>query len=53
MDMSCVSTCSIALNHLPAEKAFEIIAAAGYRKVDVHEKVHLSEEGRHAIHKHD
>ncbi len=42
MDMSRVSTCSIALNHLPAERAFEIIAAAGYKKVDVHEKVHLS-----------
>jgi len=42
MDMSRVSTCSIALNGLPVEKAFEIIAAAGYRKVDVHEKVHLS-----------
>lgn len=42
MDMSRVSACSIALNHLPAEKAFEIIAAAGYKKVDVHEKVHLS-----------
>ena len=41
MDMSRVSTCSIALNHLPVEKAFEIIAAAGYKKVDVHEKVHL------------
>jgi len=42
MDMSRVSTCSIALNHLPAEEAFEIIAAAGFTKVDVHEKVHLS-----------
>ena len=42
MDMSRVSTCSIALNHLPAEKAFETIAGAGYKKVDVHEKVHLS-----------
>jgi len=42
VDMSRVSTCSIALNHLPAEKAFEIIAAAGYKKVDVHEKVHLT-----------
>jgi sugar phosphate isomerase/epimerase len=40
--MSRVSTCSISLNHLPAEKAFEIIAAAGYKKVDVHEKVHFS-----------
>jgi len=34
------STCSIALNHLPVETAFEIIASAGYKKVDVHEKVH-------------
>lgn len=40
-DMSRISACSIALNHLPAEKAFEIIAAAGYKKVDAHEKVHL------------
>lgn len=42
MDMSRVSACSIALNHLPADKAFEIIAAAGYKKVDIHEKVHLT-----------
>jgi len=41
IDMSRVSTCSIALNHLPAQKAFPIIAAAGHRKVDVHEKVHF------------
>jgi sugar phosphate isomerase/epimerase len=41
IDMSRVSTCSIALNHLPADKAFQIIAAAGYKKVDVHEKIHL------------
>lgn len=41
IDMSRVSTCSIALNHLPAEEAFPIIAAAGHRKVDVHEKVHF------------
>jgi len=41
IDMARVSTCSICLNHLPADKAFEIIAAAGYKKVDVHEKVHL------------
>ena len=36
-----ITTCSIALNHMPAEKAFEAIAAAGYKKVDPHEKVHL------------
>ena len=42
MDMSRVSTCSISLNHMPADRAFEIIAAAGYKKVDVHEKVHFS-----------
>jgi len=41
IDMARVSTCSICLNHLPADKAFEIIAAAGYKKVDVHEKVHF------------
>lgn len=41
VSLSRISTCSIALNHLPAEKAFPIIAAAGYSKVDVHEKVHL------------
>ena len=41
IDMARVSTCSIALNHLSADKAFEIIAAAGRKKVDVHEKVHF------------
>jgi len=41
IDMSRLSTCSIALNHLPASEAFPIIAAAGYKKVDVHEKVHF------------
>ena len=41
IDMSRLSTCSIALNHLPAEEAFPIITAAGYKKVDVHEKVHF------------
>lgn len=43
MDMSRISTCSIALIDRPPEKAIEIIAAAGYRKVDVLEKLpHLS-----------
>jgi sugar phosphate isomerase/epimerase len=41
IDMARVSTCSIALNHLSSDKAFEIIAAAGHPKVDPHEKVHL------------
>ena len=41
IDMARVSTCSIALNHLSADKAFEIIAAAGHKKVDAHEKVHF------------
>jgi len=41
IDMARVSTCSIALNHLSADKAFEIIAAAGHKKVDVHEKIHF------------
>lgn len=41
IDMSRLSTCSIALNHHPAAGAFPIIAAAGYKKVDVHEKVHF------------
>jgi len=41
--MSRVSTCSIALVHHPVNKAFEIIAAAGFTKVDILEKVpHLS-----------
>lgn len=43
MDMSRVSTCSIALIDHPPEKAMEIIAAAGYKKVDLLEKLpHLS-----------
>jgi sugar phosphate isomerase/epimerase len=41
IDLARISTCSICLNHLPAEEAFPIIAASGYKKVDVHEKVHL------------
>ncbi len=41
LDLSRVSTCSICLNHMSAEEAFPIIAAAGYKKVDTHEKVHL------------
>ncbi len=41
LDLSRISTCSICLNHLSAEDAFPIIAAAGYKKVDTHEKVHL------------
>lgn len=40
-DMLRITSCSIALNHLPADKAFEIAAAGGYKKVDVHEKVLL------------
>lgn len=43
MNMSCVSTCSIALIGHSPEKAFEIIAAAGFKKVDLLERVpHLS-----------
>ena len=43
MDMSRVSTCSIALIDHNPEKAMEIIAEAGYKKVDVLEKLpHLS-----------
>jgi sugar phosphate isomerase/epimerase len=43
MNMSRVSTCSIALINYSPEKAFEIIAAAGFKKVDVLEKPpHLS-----------
>lgn len=43
MDMSRITTCSIALIHHSPEKAFEIIAAAGYKNVDVLEKLpHLS-----------
>ena len=41
IDMARVSTCSIALNHLSAEEAFPIVAAAGHKKIDTHEKVHL------------
>jgi len=41
LDLARISTCSICLNHMSAEEAFPIIAASGYRKVDVHEKVHL------------
>jgi sugar phosphate isomerase/epimerase len=41
IDLSRISTCSICLNHMPAEEAFPIIAASGYKKVDTHEKVHL------------
>jgi len=38
-----VSTCSIALIHHSPDKAFEIIAAAGHKKVDLLEKLpHLS-----------
>ena len=41
--MSRVSTCSIALIDQPAKKAMEIIAAAGYKKVDLLERIpHLS-----------
>lgn len=40
-DMSRITTCSIALNHLLADKAFGIVATGGYKKVDVHEKVLL------------
>lgn len=39
--LSRISTCSICLNHMSAEEAFPVIAAAGYKKVDTHEKVHL------------
>ena len=43
MDMSRVSTCSIALIDQPPERAMEIIAAAGYEKIDLLEKLpHLS-----------
>ena len=43
MDASRIFTCSIALIDYPPNKAFEIIRAAGYQKVDVLEKVpHLS-----------
>ena len=41
IDLSRISTCSICLNHMSAEKAFPIIAASGYKKVDTHEKIHL------------
>jgi len=39
MDASRISTCSIALIDYPPKKAFEIIRAAGYQKVDVLERV--------------
>jgi sugar phosphate isomerase/epimerase len=42
LDKTRLSTCSIALNDRSAERAFEVIAAAGFEKVDVHEKVHFS-----------
>lgn len=35
------SPCSIAINLLSADKAFEIITAARHKKVDESEKVHL------------
>jgi len=41
IDLSRISTCSICLNHLSTDIAFEIIAATGYKKVDPHEKVHF------------
>ena len=43
MDVSRISVCSIALIHHPRNKAFEILADAGYRKVDPLERVpHIS-----------
>jgi sugar phosphate isomerase/epimerase len=43
MDKSRISTCSIAVIEKPPEEAFAIIRAAGYKKVDVLERVpHLS-----------
>lgn len=43
MDMKRVSTCSIALIHHPYAEAFRIIRDAGYKKVDILERVpHLS-----------
>ena len=39
MNMSRVSVCSIALIHHPPERAFEVIAAAGYKKVDLLERL--------------
>jgi len=43
MDISRISTCSITLIDYPPEKAFDVIRAAGYRNVDVLERVpHLS-----------
>jgi len=42
MDTSRLSTCSIALNDRSADRTFAAIADAGYTKVEVHEKVHLS-----------
>jgi hypothetical protein len=43
MDKSRISTCSIAVIEKPPEEAFATIRAAGYKKVDVLERVpHLS-----------
>jgi sugar phosphate isomerase/epimerase len=43
MDVSSISTCSIAVIEQPPEKAFDLIRAAGYKKVDVLERIpHLS-----------
>lgn len=42
MDTTRLSTCSISFNDRSADEAFAAIAVAGYTKVDVHEKVHLS-----------
>lgn len=42
MDTSRLSTCSIALNDRSADEAFAVIADAGYKNVEVHEKVHFS-----------
>lgn len=43
MDVSRISTCSIALIHHPPEEAMRIIAEAGFEKVDLLEKLpHLS-----------
>ena len=39
MDISRISTCSIALIHHPLDKALEILADAGYRKVDLLERM--------------
>lgn len=43
MDMSRISVCSIALRHLEAEAAFRVIAEAGFKKVDLLQRLpHLS-----------